>query len=106
MAVAAGARPLRAEVVDRSAQDGLRRADRCLVARATTRMGGIAAHTGAPRRLRVRASRAGAAGVAGTPRGEAQLGISVVERGGAAGVGGGVGVVPRPGEVCVVSAGR
>src|SRR5262245_64338256 len=102
MAVAAGARPLRAEVVDRSAQDGLRRADRCLVARATTRMGGIAAHTRAPRRQRVRASRAGAAGMAGTPRGEAQLAIYVVDSADAAGMAGGVGVIPGEGQVMVV----
>src|SRR5262245_5255511 len=105
MAAAAGARPLRAEVADRPAQDGLRRAYRCLVARSVARMGGVAAHARAPCRLRVRASRAGAAGVEGAPRGEPQLAISVVDRADAAGMAREVGVTPRPGKILYVTAG-
>src|SRR5262245_63155979 len=68
-------------------------------------MGGIAAHARAPRRLRLRASRAGAAGMAGTPRREPQLAISVVDRADAAGMAREVGVIPRPGKILFVTAG-
>src|SRR5215831_12475259 len=68
-------------------------------------MGGIAAHARAPRRLRVRASRAGAAGMGGTSRGEPQLAISVVDRADAAGMAREMGVTPRPGKILFVTAG-
>jgi asparagine synthase (glutamine-hydrolysing) len=45
MVAAPGARSLCAELADRPAEDGFRGADRCLVARSFTGMGGIAART-------------------------------------------------------------
>src|SRR4051794_41687579 len=74
MVAATSPRPLCAEVADRSAEDGIWRSDRCLVAWSPPGMGRIAAVAGAARIGRVRASRAGAPGMAGTSLGGPGLG--------------------------------
>ena len=105
MAAAPRARSLCAEAADRPAEDGLRRADRCLAARS-------ACGTGRKRCWRRRGlhptgwcGSSRCAGRGGSTRGDPQLAISVVDRADAAGVAREVGVTPRPRKIVYVTAG-
>src|SRR6516164_1251154 len=101
MAAAASARSLRAEASDRSAEDGIRRADRCLAPRAVAGMGRHAAGAFAPCRRWFRACLAGPPSVAGAPRRHTQLAISAVDGVDAAGLAREVGV--RPAKIVFVT---
>ena len=103
MAASPRARPLRAAAPDRSAENGVRRADRRLAARAVARLGGAAAGARSPCVRRIPPGRAGAPRLAGASRGHAQLAISAVDRADAAGLAPEVGVSPRPRKVLFVT---
>src|SRR5262249_60687277 len=91
-----GARSLCAEVSGRAAENGIWRADRRLAARPAAGVGGVTACADAARWAG--AGRTGAAGLAWTSRGEPQMGVPVLGRGGGARGGGGGGGVPRAGQ--------
>src|SRR5262245_48257782 len=105
MAAAPRARPLCTQAADRQAEDGLRRADRCLAARSVAGMGRDAARAGATCIRRALAGRAGAPRVAGARRRQPQLAISAVDRADAPGLAREMGVTPRPRKIVYVTAG-
>src|SRR4030088_720301 len=105
MVASTSPRPLCPEVTDRPAEDGVWRADRCLAAWSVAGMGRVFAGARAARIRRGCARRAGAPGLAGTPRGQPQLAIPAVDRADAAGVAREVGVTPRPRKIVYVTAG-
>src|SRR5258705_13638008 len=80
MAASTSPRPLCPEIVDRPAEDGVWRADRCLAAWSAAGMGRIAVGARAARIRRLCTRRARASGMAGTSTRQPELAIPFGDR--------------------------